>query len=632
MENWKKKAIELVCSLGLREQADPKVINYYPQKTSVSSDEEKFFRRGIPERQGVSSLTFLDMLADLEAEPRANIHSLLVVKDGMVILEATAPGYDINTYHLSYSMSKTVTGIGIGCLVDDGKLDPDTHLRAIFPEYTLTDRRTGEITVRELLTMRTGIPFAEAGSVTSEKWTEDYLASKPDFTPGTAFAYNSMNSYILARIIERISGMPADEFIDRRLFSPLGIKNYLWEKSPEGTIKGGWGLYLSAESWAKIGWMMLSEGEFFGKRILSPEWVKESTEAHSMTPVGTGDFNYGYHLWVSRTGSDFLFNGMLGQNVWVSPKDRMVAVILSGNNELFSDSPALNILRYNLTRTPDRPATKREYEKYRAARESFFVSRMPARLLPERRGLRVIFRLMKARPFPESFTPLLGEYRFVENDISLTPVMSAVMQNNYKRNLSSLKFVREGERLIMTAVLGDTPYTLDTGLYDFSDGVIDVNGEKYRLRIAASGEPDRMGGGVYRFTLLFPELPNVSYWTMSLSADGVMHLSVRECPDQKIAGTFFGNLPATNPKAAALLGFLERRIAPGYLKAKLNGVFEKDVVCVRTDCRRGAEVLAEEDERCAKRRADATRLLPLISIFTKTDERGGGIIGRLFGR
>ena len=109
-------------------------------------------------------------------------------------------------------MSKTVTGIGIGCLVDDGKLDPDTHLRAIFPEYTLTDRRTGEITVRELLTMRTGIPFAEAGSVTSEKWTEDYLASKPDFTPGTAFAYNSMNSYILARIIERISGIPADEY------------------------------------------------------------------------------------------------------------------------------------------------------------------------------------------------------------------------------------------------------------------------------------------------------------------------------------------------------------------------------------------------------------------------------------
>ena len=74
-----------------------------------------------------------------------------------------------------------------------------------------------------------------------------------------------MNSYILARIAVKLSGKSLTEFLDGRLFGPLHITNRFWERSAEGIEKGGWGLYLSAESWAKLGYMMLSGGEFFGK-------------------------------------------------------------------------------------------------------------------------------------------------------------------------------------------------------------------------------------------------------------------------------------------------------------------------------------------------------------------------------
>ena len=122
----------------------------------------------------------------------------------------------------------------------------------------------------------------------------------------------------------------------------MGIRSYLWEKGPEGCEKGGWGLYMSPESWARVGIMMMQGGVFMGRRILPEEWVRESTAEKAIVPEINGNFNYGYHLWVSRNGSEILFNGMLGQNVWLCPGNNIMVVMTGGNNEIFQQSSALD--------------------------------------------------------------------------------------------------------------------------------------------------------------------------------------------------------------------------------------------------------------------------------------------------
>ena len=291
MERWVKRTIELGAGLVFTGKSNPSVIPYYPQKTAVSGEEEQYFHRTYPEKKGVSSGRLLAMLSALEKDRRSNIHSLICLKDGEVICECSHPGYSVNTWHLSHSMSKTVTGIAIGMLVDDGRLDINTPLCDIFPERAYNDPNFDKITVKHLLTMTSGIKFSEAGSVTEARWMDAFFASSCAFLPGTDFAYNSMNSYILATIVVKLTGKSLTKFLDERLFGPLHITNRFWEVSAEGVEKGGWGLYLSAESWAKIGYMMLNGGVFDGKRILSESWVRESHQRHAKTPESIGRFD-----------------------------------------------------------------------------------------------------------------------------------------------------------------------------------------------------------------------------------------------------------------------------------------------------------------------------------------------------
>ena len=151
MERWVKRTIELGSGLVFTGKSNPSVIPYYPQKTEISGEEQPYFKRTTPEKKGVSSGRILAMLKALEKDKRCNIHSFLCLKDGEVISECSHPGYSVNVWHLSHSMSKTVTGIAIGMLVDDGKLDVSTRLCDLFPGRAYKDSRFERITVKHLL-------------------------------------------------------------------------------------------------------------------------------------------------------------------------------------------------------------------------------------------------------------------------------------------------------------------------------------------------------------------------------------------------------------------------------------------------------------------------------------------------
>ena len=601
MERWVKRTIELGAGLVFTGKSNPSVIPYYPQKTEISGEEEQYFHRTYPEKKGISSGRLLAMLKAIEKEKRANIHSLLCLKDGEVILECSHPGYSVNTWHLSHSMSKTVTGMAVGMLVDDGMLSVDTRLCDIFPERAYKDTYFEKITVKHLLTMTSGVKFSEAGSVTESKWTDAFFASSCAFEPGTDFAYNSMNSYILAAIVVKLTGRTLTDFLDERLFGPLHITNRFWEVSAEGIEKGGWGLYLSAESWAKIGYMMLLGGVFEGKRILSEKWVAESHQRHAKTPDTIGHFDYGYQLWTSRDTDGYLFNGMLGQNVWVCPKNGLVAVILAGNNELFQNSPSRAIvekyLSIDLSNDLSESCFTGDLLALREAEEHFLECRHWIRPYVPKKGLGQRLGLRSYSRYPEEWNELIGKYHFSKNSVGMVPLIVRAMQNNFRSTLDGIEFEREGDTIFFIYTEGGTSYRLEVGFRDFADNVIDLHGEKYIVRVMGEAMEDEDRNMLYKLELLFPELPNSRMIKLSFTDEDRLLMRMSEMPSEKIAEVFMKEMNGTNPKLNAYMDIIEKRIGKNTANKRMTDTFAPRIIGARIGSENYTRIMDEEREK-----------------------------------
>ena len=583
MTKWKRRAVELLTGLAFTGKGYPSVVPYQASKTEISGFEEKHFKRTTPERRGVSSKRICDMLTALEEDRRANVHNIMVIKDGEVISECSHPGYDVNVRHLSHSMSKTVTGMAVGLLINEKKLSLDTKLVDVFPEFTPTDKKFKDITVHHLLTMSTGVPFSEVGSVTENEWTKAFFESKLSFAPGTNFAYNSMNSYMLAKIIVRVTGSSLMDYLTPRLFAPLGIKNISWEIGPEGVEKGGWGVHLSCESWSKLGVMMLCGGVFEGRRIIPKEWVSASISTEMQTPESAGDYNYGYQLWVHRKEGQFLFNGMLGQNVWVCPKNNIVVSVNCENNELFQKSAVLEIIEGHLGgNILGEMYDAGAITKLRDKEKHFFESRHWIRPRAPKKGLTYRLGLRCAKPFDNAWTRMLGTYTVTANNQGILPLFIRIMNNNYSGGIEGVSFERERESLFFTSKEGGMEYRLEVGLYDFKTTVLNFNGERYIVRAMGEAMEDEDRNMVYKIELLFPEMPNSRKMKFTLSESGRLVLRMTEIPNAKIAEPLVESIYTTNPKLAFAVNLLERRLGDKFINRKLESLFSPTLIGANT--------------------------------------------------
>lgn len=637
MENYKKRALNLLIDLALAESKHPSVIPYIPQKISFSGIGSQDLPRRLGGKNYKYSRVLRALLEELEAEKKANIHSLTVVKDSEIILEASAPGYDIRHAHLAHSMSKTVTGLTLGFLYDEGKLSLDARVLDFFPEVSSPDEKYLTLTIFDLLTMRGGSGFAELGTVTEDKWTDAFFESKPATKIGEEFSYNSINSYILGRIITKITGVSLYEYTTEKVFTPLGITNHFWEESPEGYTKGGFGLYLSAESFAKLGLLVLNKGMFGGERILSEEYVSKMCEPIADAPNSIGGFDYGMHVWVSPDGEEILFNGMLGQNVWIYPKMNILAVVNCGNNELFSDSPTLAVLRRNLKLTrEDYTATRADYKHLKIATNAFFSSRRNVVPKSEPRGLLYFLGIKEKHPFIEDFTPLIGKYAARSNNSGILPLFVSVMQNNYSGGIESFEFCRDGEKLILTSVEGGTAYDIPIGLYGYEESVLDFSGEKYIVRATAEMLLDEERHPIFKIELIFPELPNVRIIKITHTDEGIL-VRMSEMPNEKIAEKYFDTL-TSGGKGGFILGLIEKKMGEGFIKEKISSIFNPELPMISTLAPGFEERLRVDNERIAEKNEKAAGLLKsLASKFlsdtkddTEKSERKSSPIGSFF--
>ncbi len=235
--------------------------------------------RSHAEDEGMSSElvnSFVDHLANL---PEVDVHHLMMLRHGKVIGEWHAAPYQAEQMHTLYSASKTVTAMAVGLAVDDGLLTVDDkvskHLRDKMP-VTLSPA-LDSLTVRNLLMMAAGrepdltIPEGEAD------WLTAWFAG--DFSGvGQLFTYDSMCTHALAMIVTRVTGRPMLEYVRERIFTPLHITEADWELAPDSVETAGWGLRLQAESEAKLGQLMLQQGNWQGRQLVSQQWMHDMTQ------------------------------------------------------------------------------------------------------------------------------------------------------------------------------------------------------------------------------------------------------------------------------------------------------------------------------------------------------------------
>ena len=607
MEKWKKRAVDLLTSIALGSDDNPSVIPQQPQKTEVSERERKTLHRAHPEKHGISSKRLYSLLCELEGEMRSNVHSILLLADGEVIMEASRDGYDGAMYHLSHSMSKTVTGMAIGTLFDSGAISPDVRLVDVLPGYAYKDKRFEDITIGHLLSMTAGVTYNEAGAVTDVNWTESFFASSIKFNPGSKFLYNSMNSYILARIATKVSGKSLLELVAERIFEPLGITNYFWEMGPEGVYKGGWGLYLSAESWAKLGELIRCHGEYHSHRILSEEWVRMMTLTHMSAPREDGGFNYGYHIWCGRNNSEVLFNGMLGQNVWIHPENKLVCVILSGNNELFANSPSLEIVRKHLSCEIKDSLHRRDYRILKHKEREFFSSRRFARPAERHRGILYWLGIRREDKHDDRFDGLEGSYSFAHNNAGLLPLIVRAFNNNLGSSIRRMTFHQDGDHIEMVVLDGGVEYEIDLGIYEYIESVVDIAGDKFIVNAMCEARLAPDDSYAYRIELCFPEMPNTRMMEISRIDEGRISVSLTEVPNHRIIESL-----VTNGSSGAVVGFitdlLERRFGEGFIEKKLEGSFAPRLIGA-DESREGYLDIVEEQERARREESRVIRMI-----------------------
>ncbi len=525
-----KKTLELLYKLLDGTNGIVPFVEYSPQKQAFPDKEEKQrLKRAIPETQGISSVylkTFLEELVSREKK----IHGIMVIRNGCVLAETVLAPYQMKLWHATYSLCKSITGMAIGMLIDEGRLKLDDRVVDILSSKVnpISYLKYKNLTIRHLLTMTSGASFNEMGSATETDWIKGYFDSHVRFTHGSQFCYNSMNSYMLSAVVTEVTGQTMMEYLNNRLWEPLGITNVYWESCPMGRTKGGWGLYLTMEDMAKIGQMYLQKGLWKGKRILSENWIASSCQKQVDTGEENG-YSYGYHNWIAEEEHAYLFNGMFGQNVLIYPDKRMILVTVAGNNELFADGLMMQIIRsyFGNDFQPD-DSIEMDQKGYEALKKfekkCMEIKPIKAPLFggwpwkgtvgTNRWRKKYILKGREERKIKgENLWDILlknicqNKYRMENTKGSLVPRFLQVVHNNYSEGIETIQFVRCQNKLLMTINEGNEVYGIILP-ETYQIQTICYHGEEYS--IAAKGEAAKNEDGilVLKIDIRFIETPH----------------------------------------------------------------------------------------------------------------------------
>jgi Beta-lactamase len=289
----------------------------------------------IPENHRLSSKALLDFFMRIE-QLNLDVNSFMLLQDGKITAQFWRTPYRKDCPQLLYSLSKSFTSIAVGIAWDHGFLNLDDKVISFFPDKLPNNisPNLAKMTVHHLLSMNAGHHDNIYAAIAKEQdWVKTFLSLDVEHEPGSYYRYSTHSTYMLSAIIEQATGQNMVDFLMPRLFEPLGIPRPSWEICPMGITGGGMGLSLSTESVAKFGLMLLNNGVYEGKRIVSEQYIKLATTEQSDNRTGAERIDsaqgYGYQFHLCRRGC-YRGDGGFGQLCFVAPQENIVIVATSG--------------------------------------------------------------------------------------------------------------------------------------------------------------------------------------------------------------------------------------------------------------------------------------------------------------
>ena len=267
--------------------------------------------------------------ADRLRREDVNMHAFQLSVDGQMKAKAYYAPFREGQPHRMYSVSKTMTGIAVGMLADDGKISLDQPITDFFADWLpeKPDGRLLRLTIRDMLRMATCYRQTAYREGVDENWAKPFFTGAPTHEPGMVFHYDTGCSQVLAALVKRVCGQEVIDFLEERLFRPVGLQDQrYWLRDPSGCCTGGTGLCMSLRDLHAVTQCLLEGG-----RGIVPAWYAEQMmQKHIDTPLqGNEEERYGYCWQCWRTRAGWVMYGMGGQLAVVCPEKQTILTTLA---------------------------------------------------------------------------------------------------------------------------------------------------------------------------------------------------------------------------------------------------------------------------------------------------------------
>lgn len=294
----------------------------------------------MPENEGINPQKLTSVYKEFHADMDIwQARSLLVFKNGKLVAESyTKDDADQTTPRAMWSCTKQVVGLLTGIAIEKGLIKSvNDSIGHYLPETeNYPDKKN--ITIEQLLTMKSGIDYSNDGlSGQSDDILRQLPANITDFilrlplanNPGEKASYKDCDPQLVACVIQQTSGKKTREWTQEVLFNPLEIKNMEWMDYKDGTTLGGFGIMSTPREMAKFGQLVLDSGIWKGTQIVDKNWIKE------MTTIRVQDMysmQFGYLWWKDESRKMTYMHGHGGQFVCIIPDKNLVVAITAEVN------------------------------------------------------------------------------------------------------------------------------------------------------------------------------------------------------------------------------------------------------------------------------------------------------------
>jgi CubicO group peptidase (beta-lactamase class C family) len=363
---WVAAALAALAALGCGDDASGPVVQLGADAESYWPDAN--WRTATPAEVRVDGAAISSLLSRLRSGSLGSEHAIVIVRKGYVIADAYFAGWTADSIHTEQSVTKSVASLVTGIAIARGDIrgvdQPLVELLSRYAPIANLDDRKRSLTVRDLLTMRTGMDWNEdsyAGSPLERlnNLQTDWLRFVVDWPmreqPGTRWQYNSGGVIALGGAIGIAAGMNTADYARTHLLRPIGIAGDKWYRGfPDALPHTGGGLLMTTRDLARVGYLVLRRGKWNATQVVPEAWITESTRP-LVTPtyrIGGRTSSYGYLWWLytlaggppdaSTTDLVIAASGAQGQWLFVVPRHDLVVAINAGITS--GPDPALEML------------------------------------------------------------------------------------------------------------------------------------------------------------------------------------------------------------------------------------------------------------------------------------------------